>query len=142
MAKKQQPARRGKTRGKAAAKVRTKTARAGTPKPSLRAKSSAAQNRASSGAKAAAKQGMRRLAAKVASQEKPRAGTVYALVCDVEGRMQDGLTLGDCNDHANTHLEEHPEHDCDCFREGTSDVAIAKRFRARAAKRASAGSTR
>jgi hypothetical protein len=144
MPRKQQSDRRGKTRGKPAAKPRTKPARAGKAKPSARTKPSAgtkpsaAGRRTSSAAKATAKpakRAMGRLAASAVAPPEVEIARLYELVCDVDGRMQDGLKLGACNDLANAHLAKHPEHDCDCFRQGTSDDAIARRFRARAADR-------
>ena len=133
MPRNQQPARRGKTRGKPAAKARTKTTRVGKPRPSAGAKPSAARRPAVRGAKVMAKREM--LAVSSAPPPDLKIAKLYELVCEVEGRMQDGLKLGDCNAQANTHLEEHPDHDCDCFRQGTSDDAITKRFRDRAADR-------
>ena len=135
MPRKQQPARRGKTRGKPAAKARTKTAPAGKAKPSARTKPSAARPRIGSGAKPTAKPGMRRMAASVAGPPELEVARLYECVCSVDGRIQDGLRLGACNELANTHMAKHPGHDCDCFRQGTSDVTIANRFRARAADR-------
>ncbi|HEX3476942.1 MAG TPA: hypothetical protein VHT91_18085 [Kofleriaceae bacterium] len=140
MPRKQQSAHRGKTRGKPAAKTRTKTARAGKAKPSGRAKPSAgakpsAARRTTRGAKAMAKSEMRPLAVSSVAPPDLQIAKLYELVCDVEGRMQDGLKLGACHDLANAHLGKHPDHDCDCFRQGTSDDAITKRFRDRAAVR-------
>jgi hypothetical protein len=135
MPRKQQPARRGKTRGKPGAKPRTKPARAGKAKPSARTKPAAAPRRTPGAANATANRAMGRLAASVTAPAEPQSAKLYELVCDVDGRIQDGLKLGACNQLANAHLADHPEHDCDCFRQGTSDDAIAKRFRGRAADR-------